>query len=103
MARMNGYVISVVAALVLGQAGVLAGPPFTTDDPEPVGYHYWGFYIGSTQQFQKSEVDATLPHVEANIGGLVRMDRNNHLLFCIGPTVVGEQSISGYLGFQLTI
>lgn len=45
-----------------------AGPPFNTDDPEPVDYHHWEFYIASEQQFRNSEIDASLPHFEVNFG-----------------------------------
>jgi hypothetical protein len=47
---------------------VLAGPPFDTDDPEPVDFLHWEFYIASIQHFHRSESDATLPHVEINYG-----------------------------------
>ena len=26
-------------------AGVNAGPPFLTDDPEPMDLHHWGCYV----------------------------------------------------------
>ncbi len=45
-----------------------AGPPFLTDDPEPVDYHHWEFYLASMQQYQREESDATLPHIEINYG-----------------------------------
>jgi hypothetical protein len=49
---------------------IYAGPPFFTDDPEPVKYKHFEFYISSAQQFSKSEIDATLPHFEINYGVL---------------------------------
>ena len=46
----------------------LAGPPFMTDDPEPVDYQHHEFYI-STQQTKTADGRAgTLPHVEFNYG-----------------------------------
>jgi hypothetical protein len=51
-------------------ATVLAGPPFLTDDPEPVDYRHWEFYLASVQSFSGSEIDATCPHFEANYGAL---------------------------------
>jgi hypothetical protein len=47
---------------------VLAGPPFLTDDPEPVDYMHWEFYVSSQQQYSGNDVDATLPHFEINYG-----------------------------------
>lgn len=48
----------------------LAGPPFKTDDPQPVDYLHWEFYIASEQQFTRQETDATCPHVELNYGAI---------------------------------
>ena len=45
-----------------------AGPPFFTDDPQPVDFRHWEFYVSSAMQFANSAVDATLPHLEANYG-----------------------------------
>ena len=47
---------------------ILAGPPFLTDDPEPVDYMHWEFYVSSQSQFSGNDVDATLPHFEINYG-----------------------------------
>jgi hypothetical protein len=45
-----------------------AGPPFLTDDPQPVDFMHWEFYISSQSQFSDNNVDATLPHFEINYG-----------------------------------
>lgn len=47
---------------------VFAGPPFRTDDPQPVDYRHWEFYAASSQQFGRFETAATSPHVEVNYG-----------------------------------
>jgi|ERR1017187_4371636 hypothetical protein len=47
---------------------LLAGPPFLTDDPQPVDFMHWEFYISSQSQFSDNNVDATLPHFEINYG-----------------------------------
>jgi hypothetical protein len=46
-----------------------AGPPFFTDDPEPVEYKHWEVYLAS-QWAHDEEVatSGTLPHVEVNYG-----------------------------------
>ena len=46
----------------------IAGPPFQTDDPEPVDYLHWEIYVASIQEYQRLETDATLPHIEINYG-----------------------------------
>jgi hypothetical protein len=48
--------------------GLLAGPPFITDDPEPVGYKHWEFYISSIHLLQDNTFLGTLPHFEVNYG-----------------------------------
>ena len=46
----------------------IAGPPFQTDDPEPVGYKHWEIYLASQFRHDKDGDSATLPHVEINYG-----------------------------------
>ncbi len=45
-----------------------AGPPFKTDDPQPVDYRHWEFYVASEQEFQTHSTGATCPHFEVNYG-----------------------------------
>jgi hypothetical protein len=45
-----------------------AGPPFNTDDPEPVNFKHWEYYIASINTFQRNEWMGTAPHVEVNYG-----------------------------------
>jgi len=45
---MSQFTLRLLAAFTLGGALVaVAGPPFVTDDPEPVDYRHWEFYIAS--------------------------------------------------------
>src|SRR5512136_1459694 len=46
----------------------LAGPPFVTDDPEPVEYKHWEVYLASQYKHDRDQNSATLPHVEINYG-----------------------------------
>jgi hypothetical protein len=46
----------------------LAGPPFRTDDPEPVEYRHWEIYIASQGSFDRNETSFTAPHIEINYG-----------------------------------
>ncbi|HUI09082.1 MAG TPA: hypothetical protein VL221_02080 [Bacteroidota bacterium] len=46
----------------------LAGPPFKTDDPEPVDLRHWEFYLASVGEYAPSASSATLPHIEVNYG-----------------------------------
>jgi hypothetical protein len=45
-----------------------AGPPFITDDPEPVEWHRWEVYISSIYEHTKGGTSGTLPHIEVNNG-----------------------------------
>lgn len=46
----------------------IAGPPFITDDPEPVENQHWEFYIANQYSHDKDAVLATAPHIEVNFG-----------------------------------
>ena len=45
-----------------------AGPPFVTDDPEPVELGHWEIYLGSQYAHDRDGAAGTLPHVEVNYG-----------------------------------
>ncbi|HEY3757156.1 MAG TPA: transporter [Opitutaceae bacterium] len=45
-----------------------AGPPYVTDDPEPVDYQHWEVYVASQTEHTPDDVSGTLPHVEVNYG-----------------------------------
>lgn len=45
-----------------------AGPPFNTDDPEPVEFKHWEYYLSSMHQIQPGFMTGTLPHIEVNYG-----------------------------------
>lgn len=48
----------------------LAGPPFRTDDPEPVDYGHWEVYGFSTGSEVEGGWSGTLPGIEVNYGAL---------------------------------
>jgi hypothetical protein len=60
----------VIAALtILGIAGTAyGGPPFVTDDPEPVEYQHWEFYVASMDSKLGGDWSGTGPHFELNYG-----------------------------------
>ena len=47
-----------------------AGPPYTTDDPEPVEYRHWEIYLASQSQHDEGGWSGTAPHVEVNYGAV---------------------------------
>ena len=54
--------------IALGEYAVYAGPPFVTDDPEPVEYRHWEFYGASQYENSKDGITGTAPHAEVNYG-----------------------------------
>jgi len=55
-----------------------AGPPFLTDDPEPIDYHHWEFYLASQMTWDGEGVSGTAPHGEINFGAF--HDMQIHLI-----------------------
>jgi len=47
-----------------------AGPPFLTDDPEPVAFKHWEFYLFSIVDATHKSTNATGPAFEFNVGAL---------------------------------
>jgi hypothetical protein len=56
------------AAMLIAQAE--AGPPFRTDDPEPVEHLHWEIYIASQLAHDRDALTGTAPHLEVNNGPL---------------------------------
>jgi hypothetical protein len=97
-------VLLLTTALVPTSAG--AGPPFVTDDPEPVEYRHWEFYLASQNELTHDEDSGTCPHVEINYGALP--DLQLHLITPLaysrpsgGPTAfgVGDLELGAKLRF----
>jgi hypothetical protein len=59
-------------------AAAVGGPPFVTDDPEPVDYQHWEFYLASMQSDLRGDWSGTAPHIELNYG--VVPDLQLHLI-----------------------
>jgi hypothetical protein len=46
----------------------IAGPPYDTDDPAPVGLRNWKLYLSSHSSYNRTLAEGTLPHFEVNYG-----------------------------------
>jgi hypothetical protein len=64
-ARITAAVAAICGAVA---SGAYAGPPFRTDDPEPVEYQHWEFYTFTTGTHIKGDTAGILPGVEINHG-----------------------------------
>src|ERR1017187_10872318 len=60
----------VLAVLVLASTGALAGPPFQTDDPQPIDYRNYEFYTFGAADGTGLETDTVTPGFEFNWGAL---------------------------------
>jgi len=82
----------------MGIQQVIAGPPFSTDDPQPVELHHWEYYISSINTFKSDVSNGTSPHIEVNYG-LVR----NVQVHLILPLNYSYTQIRGFkLGYAYT-
>jgi hypothetical protein len=70
--KASALIRSVVLATVLGLAPATgqAGPPYVTDDPEPVELGHWEFYLASQHSITRTSAFGTAPHIEVNYGAL---------------------------------
>ena len=57
-----------VSPVTLGMSSAWAGPPFVTDDPEPVEYRHGEFYLASQYAHHRDGLSMTAPHFECNLG-----------------------------------
>ena len=63
----------VVLVAVLGAclaAPAWAGPPYLTDDPEPVPYQHFEFYLATQHEVTRDGASGTAPHIEVNYGAV---------------------------------
>jgi hypothetical protein len=77
---------------------IFAGPPFQTDDPEPVDFRHYEFYIFGGVDGTPVEIDPTGPAVEFNWGALPRLQI--HVVFPLGAIMPSNnpQYLPGGLG-----
>ena len=61
---------ALAAVLLLAPARGQAGPPYLTDDPEPVEHRHWEFYVASQDALTADTASGTAPHLELNYGVL---------------------------------
>lgn len=78
------------AAWVLCPIRAWAGPPFLTDDPEPVEYKHLEFYAATQWAAARHAASGTCPHVEVNYGALPGLQ-----LHAIVPAVLSWTSGEG--------
>jgi hypothetical protein len=61
--------LKVITLLLLGCSSLaLAGPPFVTDDPEPVEYQHWEVNYAATKSWRHQESSVAMPSIDINYG-----------------------------------
>jgi hypothetical protein len=73
-------------------ATVCAGPPYITDDPEPVKYQHWEVYVASIFTKQPDAWTFTAPHLEVNCGILPNLQLNTILPMTLYAPAEGARS-----------
>lgn len=62
--------VLLILAMLLGSKVAWAGPPFQTDDPEPIDYRHFEFYTFGSADGTPVEFDSVGPAMEFNWGAL---------------------------------
>jgi hypothetical protein len=66
----RGKALAVLATLIFVSTTALAGPPFQTDDPEPIDFRNYEFYTFASSDGTPLETDTLGPALEFNWGAL---------------------------------
>jgi hypothetical protein len=66
--RLRRPALAIAAACLLAPAAARGGPPYVTDDPEPVGYLHWELYLAIERELTPNGATGTAPHLEVNFG-----------------------------------
>ncbi len=87
--------IPLALLLVLQVNIAFAGPPYVTDDPEPVPLHHWEFYVASQTSHDGGDWSGTAPHIEVNYGAAPELQL--HAIFPVAFSApAGDGSQFGY-------
>ena len=96
---MNNTVRIVSAGICLSLAlttRIIAGPPFLTDDPEPVDYHHWETYLLTIGDYTGGGYTIEGPAVEVNYGAFP--DTQLHLILPLTSVSGGGRPTATGLG-----
>lgn len=77
--------------LILTGAQLWAGPPYQTDDPQPLDFHHYEFYQFATVNSTPVETDPTGPALEFNWGAVPNLQL--HIIFPLGAVLPSNNPI----------
>jgi len=79
-----------------------AGPPYITDDPEPVEYEHWEFYLASESMHGPGSWFVNAPEIEINYG--ILQDVQLHIIMPFAfSSQMGNISYYGYSDTELGV
>jgi hypothetical protein len=67
---MNAKTVMLALGIWVAVHAARAGPPFITDDPEPVEFRHWEIYLASQLTHDSGGWSGTSPHLELNYGAI---------------------------------
>ncbi len=70
MARRRLYLAALFLGGCIPAASALAGPPYITDDPEPVDYQHWEVYLFTGGAQSAGDTTGLGPSIEVNYGAI---------------------------------
>jgi hypothetical protein len=79
----------------------VASPPFYTDDPEPVEWKHWEYYIATINNHADKTWSGTLPHLEVNYGVIENVQL--HLLLPMNYSYADGNVNMGYSSTEVGI
>jgi hypothetical protein len=61
-------VVTISTAVILSFNAAWAGPPFVTDDPEPVDHKHWEVNYAIAKSWRQGEASTSIPSIDINYG-----------------------------------
>jgi len=93
-ARLRGglawMVVLLVASSIPGRVRAQAGPPYQTDDPDPVPYHHWELYLATQDMKAGDALGGSGPQLEGNYGALPGLQLHVLVPFAYARPAVGH-------------
>jgi hypothetical protein len=92
---MRARAVALVALVLAAAVGMRAGPPFLTDDPEPVDLNHWEFYVFGQGDRGPDYNSISGPAIEMNYG--IAPNTQLHLVAPFGRfSSAGSNAATGY-------
>ena len=88
--------MALIAAILCAPGSATAGPPFRTDDPEPVEFQHWEFNLFSQATHVSGATAGIMPGFEANYG--VAPNLQLHAMLPVGYTSATDSPTGFALG-----